>query len=251
MNNERPEFQSGAVRPMECLRGGWQLIRNEYWLFFGISLVGVLIASAAPMAILAGPMMCGIYLCLLRKQRGERVKFEMLFKGFEHFVQSLIATLVMVIPVLVIVVPAYLLLIAATIASMPKQQGQPADPAAAWTFLIGFALFMLLIIVLSIVLGVLFFFTYPLIVDKRLTGMQAIGASIRAARANFGGVLGVVLLNFLIGTLGVLACYVGSFFVMPIHFAAIAVAYRQVFPADDQTEPPAGEPAALEPIAPE
>ena len=33
-----------------------------------------------------------------------------------------------------------------------------------------------------------------------------------------------------LGILGVLACYVGAFLVMPISFAAYAVAYRRVFP---------------------
>jgi hypothetical protein len=62
--------------------------------------------------------------------------------------------------------------------------------------------------------------------------------------ANFWGVLGLVVLNNLLSILGVMACYVGAFFIMPVHFATIVVAYRQVFPADGSvlplgpTEPP-------------
>src|SRR5262245_30645561 len=106
MSEARPAFRSGAVRPVECLSAGWRLIRDEYWLFLGVSLVGVLIAGAVPFGILAGPMMCGIYYCLLRRARGHRVKFEMLFRGFDHFAQSLIATLLMMVPLLLVLVPS-------------------------------------------------------------------------------------------------------------------------------------------------
>jgi uncharacterized membrane protein len=42
--------------------------------------------------------------------------------------------------------------------------------------------------------------------------------------------------------LGVLACYVGVFFVMPISFAAYAVAYRRVFPETSSLGGPAPPP---------
>lgn len=38
-------FNKNAVRPIVCLREGWQLIKDQYWLFLGICLVGTLIGS--------------------------------------------------------------------------------------------------------------------------------------------------------------------------------------------------------------
>src|SRR5262245_9056352 len=102
MGEVQPSFRSGVVRPIECVRGGWELIKGNYWLFVGVTLVGTLLAYFAPLGILVGPMLCGIYYCFNRKQRGQPVKFEMLFKGFDYFVQSLIATLLMMIPGFVI-----------------------------------------------------------------------------------------------------------------------------------------------------
>lgn len=242
MRDDRPTFNRGAVRPVECLRGGWQLIKGDYWLFTGIAVVGVLIASLGPMGVLVGPIMCGIYICLFRKERGEPVKFEMLFQGFNYFLPGLVATLLMMIPVLVIVVPAYILLFVAMFTQMPAagQPGQPPpppDPEMVRNLLAGFGVVFLAVMVVSLLLQVLFFFTYPLIVDRKLTGVQALGTSFRAARANFGGVLGLVLLTGLVTLLGMLACYVGAVFVMAVHFAAVAVAYRQVFPRDDDRVP--------------
>jgi len=236
---------------MECLRAGWALIKEKYWLFFGISVLGMLIASFGPFGVLLGPMMCGIYYCLFRQMRGQPVKFDMLFKGFEYFIQSLIAALIMMIPMVVIMVPGYIVMLVTMFAAMPKQQpGQPAQPpdqAAMTTFLIAMGVFMLLLIVVQLVVTVLFFFTFPLIIDRKMKGVDALKMSYRAAKANFGGLLGLVLLDMLFSMIGALACYVGAFFVIPIHFAANAVAYRKVFPSLDEPEsredPWAGLPA--------
>jgi large-conductance mechanosensitive channel len=244
MNDDRPSFARGAVRPIECFKAGWELIKNDYWLMLGITAVGMLIASVAPLGILLGPMMCGIFYCLLRRANGRLVKFEMLFRGFDHFVQSLIATMIMIVPMIAIMVPAYLGFIVAVLSAAPQKPGAPPDPNAAKIALVAYGAFLFAIIGVSIVVNVLFFFIYPLIVDRRLTGVQAVGTSIRAAWANLGGVLGIVLLNTLFDLVGYLACCVGLFFVMPLHYAAIAVAYRAVFPPDVPPEAPAEGPAA-------
>src|SRR5437660_741121 len=108
MNRDRFAFERGVVKPMECLREGWQLIKDDYWLFLGISLVGSLLAGAVP-AILVGPAMCGIHLCLLRRLHGRRVSFDMLFRGFDYFGPSLIATLIIFVPTFVLLIGSYVL----------------------------------------------------------------------------------------------------------------------------------------------
>jgi len=236
MGDERLGFERGAVRPVACLRAGWDLVKGNYWLFLGLTVVGTLLAGLAPFGILAGPMMCGIYYALLRRQRGRPVKFEMLFKGFDYFVQSLIATLLMMIPLMVVIIPGYIVVFSILFATMPMPApagAAPAPPPGPPTaFFVAYGVFMLVLVLVSAVVSVAFFFVYPLIVDRKLSGVAAIKLSLRAAGANLAGVVGLVLLNFLLTFVGLLACYVGAFFVMPVHFAAIAVAYRQVFPED-------------------
>jgi len=243
MSNDRPSFLRGAVRPMECFKAGWELVKNDFWLFLGITVVASLIGGVAPLGILLGPMMCGIYYCLFRRANGRPVKFEMLFRGFDHFVPSLVATLLMMIPMVVIVLPAYIAIFVAVFAAMPKP-GAPPSPGAMGTIFGAYGLLALLIILVSLVLQILFFFTYPLIVDRKLSGVEAVKTSIRAARANLGGVVGVTLINGLLGFVGSMACCVGQFFVLPLHFAAIAVAYKAAFPPDAPPEPPADGPPA-------
>ncbi|PYS81331.1 MAG: hypothetical protein DMF70_09420 [Acidobacteria bacterium] len=210
MNPNTTDFNRGVVAPVECLKEGWALIKDQYWLFLGISVVGMLIGSA--FAIVLKP-----------------VEFGDLFKGFDYFVQGLVAAAIQTVPIFIVLVPAFAMFFAFTIASMPhdryaRDQGPPPG------FIIGVILFVLVMMVISLAIHILFVFAYPLIVDRKLSGWDAIRLSARASMKNFGGMLGLILLNFLLGILGVFACYVGVFFVMPISFASYAAAYRRIFP---------------------
>ena len=230
MNDENAHFQQVPIEPVKCLQDAGRLMGDQYWLFVGICLVGVLIGSAVPLGILMGPMMCGIYLCYLKRSRGERVTFEMLFKGFDYFIESLIATLIVVGIMLVVLIPLYLVMMVLMFASIGASgHGGPPDAPPAGFFAV-FGLFYGLILLLSIAVGVFFIFVYPLIVDRGMKAVPALKTSFRAALANLGGALGLVLLNTLIGTLATLCCYVPVIFVLPVCFGAVFLAYRKVFP---------------------
>ena len=227
-NHSAIPFNRAAVEPMECLKAGWSLVKNQYWLFMGMAFVGIFIASVVPFGILLGPMMCGLYLALLRAMRGETVEFGTLFKGFDYFGQSLIATLIHVIPIFVIIVPVYIAFYAGMFLMIPRSRGEP-DPAFMLSFLGIFAAVWFIIIIIILVISVLFTFSYALIVDRGLSGIDAVKLSARAALANFWRLLGLYLLNGMLGILGALLCYVGVFLVMPISLAGSAIAYKQVF----------------------
>ena len=226
-------FRRKAVEPVSCIKGGWELISGQYWLFVGMTLVGVLIGSAVPI-VLMGPMMCGLNLAFFKTRRGEPIEFGTLFKGFDYFGQALIAALLHSIPIIVIVVPAYILFYVFMFVSMAaaSSSGDP-NPAALFGVMAMFGLFWLVVIALIIIISIGFLFVYPLIVDRKLSAIDAIKLSFRAALANFWRLLGMVILTSLMTSVGVLACYVGAFLVMPIGYAAIAKAYEQVFGLDE------------------
>ncbi len=77
---------------------------------------------------------------------------------------------------------------------------------------------------------VAFLFVYPLIVDKRLTAVPAISTSCRAVWANLGGIVLTMFLYGIIACASVLACGIGTIFVTPVMFGALAILYRQIFP---------------------
>ena len=68
------DFTPNAVQPIECLKAGWELIKDQYWLFMGVTLVALLIGQLAPFGILMAPMMCGIYLVLFQRLLGRQVE---------------------------------------------------------------------------------------------------------------------------------------------------------------------------------
>src|SRR5437762_9815266 len=119
MSQNLSDFNVGVIKPTECLKSGWALIKDQYWLFLGISLVGTLIGGAVPIVLL-GPMMIGIFLCLLQRQRGEPVEFGTLFKGFEQFVQGLVVAALKMVPVIIILVPYYIFLVVVMATTMPR-----------------------------------------------------------------------------------------------------------------------------------
>lgn len=224
MNKLSPDYRRNALRPWECYQEGWSLLKGEYWLFFAISFVGMLLANLAPFGILLGPMMCGIYLSFFKRMKGEKVTMETLFKGFDYFGESLVATLLQFGLLILAIIPLMV------IAFMVFIGGAMAEGGDMSHLIVPTALLIMAFILLTVAFYGFFLFTYQLIVDRRLSAVQAIKWSVKAASANLWGVLGLVLLGMLFSLVGFLGFYIGIFFVMPLILAAAAVAYRQVFP---------------------
>jgi len=228
--NQDVTFRKVPIRPIELLKQARDLMGDQYWLFVGITFVGMLIGSAVPMGILMGPMMCGIYLCYLQRNRNQPVEFGLLFKGFDYFVESLIATLIMMAVSLVIIIPACVVLIVAFFGMMVGTQGEP-NPLAAMGL---FAALYAVIIVLIILVSMPFIFTYQLIVDRQLKAVPAVKASFRAVLANAFGLLGMMLLYTLISFVAACLCYVPAFLFMPLAFGGYFLAYRNIFPENEK-----------------
>jgi hypothetical protein len=230
-------YQRGAVKPLECYKEGWALIRRGYWVYFGITVMGVLIASWVPFGILMGPMFCGIYFCILQGLAAEPVEFSGLFRGFDYVVQSMIATLFIMIAGLIVAIPFTFLIVIRVFLLIGKLGGighssQDMLPSLFGHLAVEIALLVVLMLLCIIPLSALTTFTYPLIVDRHLTAIEALTASVRAGLGNFLPLVGLFMLNMVLGLAGAALCYVGAFFVLPLSMAATAVAYRQAFPKD-------------------
>lgn len=214
---------------MECFKASWQLVKEQYWLYVGMCAVGILIGSAVPLGILMGPMMCGLFLSFFKRRRGEAIEFATLFKGFDYFGPSVVATLLHIIPILAIVIPAYIFFYLSLVFSMIGMGGGEPEPAAFFAIFFMVVAFWVAVIFLIAIISIGFTFVYPLIVDRQLSGFDAVKLSFRAAMANFWRLLGMAMLSFVLSLAGVLVCYVGVFLVFPISYGAIAIAYEKVF----------------------
>ena len=168
------------------------------------SLLGFIIAGAS-FGILAGPMYAGIIwvtLGLLDKKQPAPVIGD-LFKGFNYFVPSLIFCLLLFAVLFV---------------------GQ---------FILAFIPLIGGLLGLAVSLGVptLVMFALFYIVDRNQDVVPAIQASIDLVKTNFWIFLGLYIVAAVISSLGVIACGIGIVVTAPMMSCMLAVAYRDLHPA--------------------
>ncbi len=229
---QKPEFNTRVIRPIECAKEGFELIKSDYWLLFAIWLVGGVL-GAVSLFIAAGAMTCGTFYCYLRKIDGEPVKFDDLFKGMQWFLPGLIVMLIVIVPMLTVYVVIYVPIVLSAVMGSKLSQNEMMG------LLIGAFAVDLVLIVVMVCIHTLLIFSFPLIVDRNLGAVKAMTTSARAVFKNMGGVVGLFLVNFVLALVGELALCIGIYFVIPIIIAANVVAYRKVFPRHLAT--PAGQ----------
>lgn len=232
MNNEN--FTVGQIRPIECFKEGWELIKSDYWMMFAIALVGFLLGGVT-LYILFGAMACGIFICFLQKIDTGTVSFDNLWKGFNYFKPSFIVLLAIVVPTIIV----YVLIYAPFI--MAAAMGQKLSESEMMGMLAGAFAIDAVVILLMVCFHTLLMFSFLLIVDKNISGMQAMKLSAKAVWKNLGGVAGFIgVYCVIIFAASFLTCGIGVYFILPIITAAFTVVYRKVFPALKQTnfEPP-------------
>ena len=221
------------VRPLELLSRSKELIGNQYGLFLGISLVGILVGSMVPFGIVMGPMLIGIYLCFLHRQAGRQVEFGTLFKGFDQFGDGLIAYLIMVgfsivasmvtVGLFVVVALAAWALIAGTM------EGEAAAGLGIVVGIVAYLVFFLVLMVISVLINLPFVFAFQLIADRKLSGAEAIKQSWAGAKLNFGGIIWYMLVNYFLLMLAAMACYIPAILLMPVSMGGLFLLYSDIY----------------------
>jgi uncharacterized membrane protein len=132
----------------------------------------------------------------MKKLMGRRAEFSDLFKGFDYFVPALVASLIIAVFVL-----------CGTI----------------------------LCIIPGLVVAAMYKFTYLFIVDKRMDFWPAMQASHEIVKRDYVGFTLFLILMALVNLLGVLCCIVGIFVTIPVTFAAITIAYKEIVGFEPRT----------------
>ena len=171
---------------------GWRMVKDDIWNFVLLTLIYLLIMVAASFTyigslIVGGPLMCSYYYIIFQKMRGEKINIGDLGKGFSFFVHALLA---------------YLLISAFTVIGL------------------------ILCIIPGIVVGAMYIFAYPLIIEKGLSFWDAMEESRKIIWPNIVWFILFMIVCGLICLLGVLLCGVGALVTTPIMFCATACAYR-------------------------
>lgn len=225
------EFNSGAVRPVDCVTEGWNLFTQNLGLLLLIGLLTILLVGCLGIVVIGwflyGPIMVGIFYVYLRQMRGEQVEFGMMFHGFKYFLPAMLVGLLMNAPSIAGWFYDRAFQIAQLLALYNPNELSAGLLTAIWAFSF---IFKSIVILLSITAYILLLFSFPLFAERKMGLMDTMKLSAKAGKANAGGLFLLMLLNGLIIIVGILACFVGIIFAVPLVFAANAVAYRQVFP---------------------
>ena len=215
------------VRPIELLKRGYALIESDYWLFLGICFGGLFIASLVPFGIIMGPMMVGIFLCLQAKERGQRVEFGDVFKGFDQFAEAFIATLIVIGFAFLLMIPLILVFGMAFVAiAVAAEQNGEAVGVLMFPVIAGF---YMAILAVSFLIYLPFLFTFALMAERKLGGMEAIKTSWAGVKRNFRGCLWYLIVVSFVSMLGAFACYVPAILLAPISMASLQVLYRDIY----------------------
>lgn len=234
------EFYRSAIRPGDCIGGGWNVVTTRFGMYLGIGLLTLILIGCIPLVnlFLMGPVLGGFYYVVLRDMRGEPVDFGMMFKGFEKFVPLMVVGLIQSIPGIIFQIIQYTVDLA-RLAGLDRlspvgrgdfYQASGPDVGILTGLSLVFILFVIGLSLFSIVWNLAFQFAVPLIIEHDLDVGEAIKLSISAALGNLGGMIVLIILECLVSILGVLAICVGFFVAVPVIYAANAFAYRQVFP---------------------
>ena len=222
------------VRIGDWLTEAWKVFTESIGVHIVLALI-VGLGSLLTIGILAGPLACGWLYIILRQLREPDYKPEIgdIGKGFEVFLQSFLAWLILLAVSLVAGI------IGAVLGSILPVIGQLVPTAAGWAVM------------------ALFLFVLPLIVDQRLAVGEAINQSVEKVKPEFWGFFAFAALLSVISSVGAILCLVGWLIAGPFTFIVAAIAYRDCFdektatvkpemPAPPPPEPPLATPPATE-----
>jgi len=174
---------------------GWDLVKADMGTYFLMALVFLALNSMVPV-ILEGPLLAGFQIYCMKKMMNRRADFGDLFKGFNFFVPTLVASLLI-----------SLFVFAGT----------------------------LVCIIPGIVVAAMYSFAYLFIVDKRMDFWPAMQASHAVVKNDYLGFTLFVVAMGLVDLLGVVCCIIGVLIAIPVTVAAITVAYKELVGFEQRT----------------
>jgi uncharacterized membrane protein len=167
---------------------GWRMVKADIGIYVGLALVTVVLNSIVPF-IIQGPLTAGLFIVCIKRTLNRPAEFPDLFKGFNYFIPTLVASLVVGLFVCV---------------------------------------GTLFCIIPGLVVAAMYKFTYLFIVDKRMDFWPAMEASRAVVKNDYFGFTMFLLALIGINVLGLLCCVVGLLVTIPLSVAAITVAYKEI-----------------------
>ena len=222
---EQQPFRTVPIEPLDCLFESYAIVSRQYWVF--VAAAAVVMVFSLPFGALAGPGLVGVHLMLQDGEAGRRPRFQRVFDGLHRWKPPLIASLIMSGVAFAAFVPVRLFFIAGAVTTFGLAEVVGAD-ASPLLRPMWFVVSLLMACAISLAL-VPFTFTFQLLAERRISALEAILLSARAARANVRGLVVLWLLCALAVTPAAMLYWVPAACVLPIALGALHAAYRKVF----------------------
>jgi hypothetical protein len=177
------------------ISAGWRLVKADLGTYVLLCLVLTVLSSAVPI-VLQGPLLAGFHIFCIKKMLNRRAELGDLFKGFDYFLPTFVASLIISV------------------------------------FVLAGTLFC---IIPGLVVAAMYKFTYLFIVDKRMDFWPAMQASHAVVKNDYFGFTMFLLLMALVNLVGFLCCIVGLLVSIPVTLAAVTVAYQETVGFDPRT----------------
>jgi len=227
-------IQGGPIGPIDCISEGWGLIADRYAQALGLigCFVGAMMIPYGQI-ILIGPASCGVYYVLFKWLRGEEATVGGFFQGFEWMWQSFLATVLKQVAISIVVIPISLVI---TVVGLLLVAGAAAsgDAIIIVGSLVVAAVLTFVLTLLSLAIGILLVFIYPLITERGLGPWEAIVWSCKGVAAHWLPLLGLFAINIVIIYIGFSMCFVPGILYLPISMASYAVAFSKVYGLADR-----------------
>jgi uncharacterized membrane protein len=177
------------------ISAGWDMVKADMGNFALVALIFAAVNSVASI-VTQGPLQVGLHLYIAKKMYNKRPELGDLFKGFDYFLPSFVAALLIGI----------------------------------FAF-VGF----LLCVIPGLVVASMYKFTYLFILDKKMDFWPAMQASHDVVKNDYLGFTLFLLVMGLINILGFLCCIVGLLITIPLSICAITVAYQEIVGFEQRT----------------
>ena len=252
MSIEQVTAREYSVDIGDCLNRSWEQYKNNFGITLGATVLVFAVVMACGMLpfgtgaiaqlILTGPLMGGLYLFYLRLSRGQTAGINDAFSGFGPRFKNLMLThLVTALLSALAFIPAIALFVVWFFRNFSSFR-EFSHGQSHWSG-VTFGPVFFLAIVLAVVgmcvswyLSTCWIFALPLAADKAMGYGQAMRLSRQIVRKHWWATFGFVLVAGLIGVAGIVACFVGIIFTMPITVGMIMYLYKRNF--DDLTPTP-------------
>ncbi|KFB78532.1 BPSS1780 family membrane protein [Candidatus Accumulibacter cognatus] len=222
---------------LQWLLRGWEMFRTApgTWIGIAVAFMAVmLIAGMLPLLNILANLLIpvfigGISVGCRAIEEGEGIRFEHLFAGFSRQPGGLLMVgLLYLLALLVVAVAVGIIATVTGIAALATIGLDGAGSTAAWAVVVSFLAMILVFAPLAMAVWL----APPLLLFHELSAYQAIKTGVLVALRNFPSFLVYVLLVLVAAVLASLPLLLGWLVLLPVLYASLYAAYRELFFAE-------------------